>query len=338
MIDWLTAEIPMSHFPVESGRLVKVGPDGQIEWEARSKVPVEGSYGSNIRIKSLDRDEQGRSMTLEIDGNPSKFLQGHNIFGSDDLVSLAEHTYLKLAQTLEIPINGSDLAQIRAGHFVIRRVDINYMFELETRGDVLAWLRAAEYSSKSRHGRPSIKGGTLYWGKNSRRWAIKAYCKAEEIEVVRHRLPDCLLETPLTEWAQNKLRVELVLRSKELKERNLHTANKLAAYGITKLFNEYIEKIEMSEQIRLTDKKLHELPNNLRSTYTLWVNGHDLRQLMSPATFYRHRKALLAYSIDIAIQRKKVTQDNVVPMIRVLEAEPAKIPAWAYKLGLIHES
>lgn len=75
------------------------------------------------------------------------------------------------------------------GDYKLVMADINYSFLLPTRGDVLSFIRALEFKAKTRHGRPSSKGGTLYFGQNSEYWAIKFYCKAEEIRTARGKIP-----------------------------------------------------------------------------------------------------------------------------------------------------
>ena len=55
---------------------------------------------------------------------------------------------------------------------------------------------------------------------------------------------------------------------------------------------------------------------------------------MSKTAFYRWRKQLLEYGIDIAILNQD-NRSNVVPLIRYLEAEPAQIPDWAYEKRLV---
>jgi hypothetical protein len=54
---------------------------------------------------------------------------------------------------------------VEQGGYRLSRIDYNLSFELPSRSDVKAWLRAAEFKAKSRHGRPSSKGSTLYFGK-----------------------------------------------------------------------------------------------------------------------------------------------------------------------------
>lgn len=241
MIDWVSAFLPCTHFPLNAGMVCKVDPDGSLEWASPCRKSVEGSHEARITVKSHGSDGEGRATHLYFSGNPSKFLQGHNLFGSDDIRALMTETYHNLCTILDLTPSVPDLKAITAGDYNLTRVDINYSFELSTRADVLAWLRAAELKSKTRHGRPTSKGGTVYWGKNSKRWSLKAYSKGEEIHAPKHRLPDTLMETPLPDWADNKLRIELTLRSKELEELNLKAASTWDDRLPSTLFNGYIE-------------------------------------------------------------------------------------------------
>ena len=339
MIDWISGFLPCTHIPINSGHVVSVNPDGSIDWATPRRTVVEGSYSQKITVRSGDSDGNGHSTLLYFSGNPSKFLQGHNIFGSDNLRELVSEAYHNICTLLELKPTAGDLRLIRAGQYKITRVDINYSFELPTRADVRSWIRAAELKSKTRHGRPLSKGGTVYWGKHSKRWSLKAYSKGDEIEVPKHRLPDRLIDKPLAGWADNKLRIELTLRSKELDEINLNTASAWDEKLPGKLFNGYVERLDMTEQIALSTEALLQLPSKLRSTYILWKEGHDLRPPnMAKNTYYRHRKELLEHGIDINLRPESIDRTNVVPLIRVLEANQASIPDWAFSMHLIHSS
>ena len=337
MIDWSTAIIPFLHEPLNGGSVVKVLPSGEVEWETRCRVSVRGSFDKHIAVRSQGGDGTGLATHLVIDGNPAKYLQGHNVFGSDDLLMLVYDTFVSVASILGLPLSQDVLDSVRAGHYDLARVDINYMQQLPTHSDVKSWLRAAEFKSKTRHGRPSSKAGTLYWGKTSRRWSIKAYSKGEELKAGKaHALPDELINTPLLDFAQNKLRIELTLRSKELDKLRLREAHSWQANEPIKIFGDYVKKIEMNEQIALTDKVLNKLPRYLMSTYVLWKDGHNPREILSKNTFYKHRKELLEHCIDINLTCEKTDRTNVIPLVRVLEAVPVEVPAWAFELGLVH--
>jgi II/X family phage/plasmid replication protein len=340
MIDWVTVELPCIHVPIDSGHICKILPGGVIDWQSPCRYSVEGSYSASISVKSVGGDGRGRGTHILLSGNPSKFLQGHNVFGSEDLLSLVYDVFTVVCNSLSIEPAQSDLKAVKEGNYVIKNIDICRSFELPTRGDGLAWLRAMEYKSKTRHGRPSTKGGTLYFGLGTSRWKVKAYSKGEELESRKkgHQLPPELVNTPIKAHADNLLRIEITLLSKELREIGIDKAVDLNVTRIDELYGQYIGRIEMNEQIRLSSQAQMNLPTKLQSTYLHWNNGEDLRALLPKPTFYRHRKGLLEYGIDIALRKEVADRSNVIPLIRVLEAVPVGIPEWAFDRGLVHSS
>ncbi len=343
MVDWLTLEVPFSHHPIDSGRIEKIGATGELEWTTNCGQSVEGSFDSSLYVRSIGSDSERCLETgaviqkcshLRIDGNPSKFLQGHNIFGSDSVIDLARSVLTAVCGALNLPYNFDMLK--RVGQSKVTRIDITSSFALRDRPDVLAWLRAAELKARTRSGRPQSKGSTVYFQKNSRRWSLKFYSKGQELEAgKKHQLSNqipCDLQNHLKQFANNLLRCELTLRSMELKDLNLNTVDKLTPEKLAWCFKEYLGRVEMNKQVLLPDDKAMELPRCVVSTYELWKQCADLRQLLPRNTYYRHRKQLLNFDIDIANPPPEdLKSSNVVPLIRVLEAEPVVIPDWAYK-------
>ncbi|MCX5738736.1 MAG: phage/plasmid replication protein, II/X family, partial [Proteobacteria bacterium] len=77
------------HRPISGGALVAFDDaTGDVEWKATRRKSVEGSASSTVHIRSADVDRDGLASSLQFSGNPSKFLQGHNLYGSDDLPGL----------------------------------------------------------------------------------------------------------------------------------------------------------------------------------------------------------------------------------------------------------
>lgn len=342
MIDWITCKIRFPHPFLASGEVISLTADGEEEWRSPKRLPVEGSHSSLITVRSLGSAGEGLAEFLSISGNPSKFLQGHNLFGSDDLLALVHDTMVQIDRRLNLGIDPVTFQRIKAGDYQVNMVDINYSFTLASQADVMAWLHAAEFKSRSRFGRPIAHPGTIYWNKHSRKWAVKAYSKYNELVHggKAHKLPDSLgvHAHDLIEWSSNILRIELRLLSKELKSLKLNQAADLAP-RVQQLFTEYQGRIVMSGQRHLTAEKLHEFPAKLRATYQLWSQGHFMLELLPKATFYRHRKLLLEYGVDISITCDTENQSsNVVPFVRVLEAKPAQVPTWAFDNNLIHRS
>jgi II/X family phage/plasmid replication protein len=293
---------------------------------------VRGSHDEHLTLRTVQR---GR---VEFDGNPSKFLQGHNLCGSDDLPGLVAAALVKAFGLLGLDVPPDDLAQWLAGDFELSRVDVTSMFELQNRADVRAWIRAAsELGQMKWRGRGQMSGSTLYFGKVAKgkrgsTWSLKIYCKADELDAVgrSHKLhPQLPLRDELTAWVQNKLRAEVMLRGQELKrycgggllrasEWNLETA--------TVIFRHYFGKLQLGTNIMLATQTEDTLKPAVRLAYTAWKDGHDLRALLPTATFYRYRKQVLEMTggdIDLLVTKAK---SNVVPLVRVLELQAASTP------------
>jgi len=328
LIDWVTASIPCFHTgKINDGQVVSITPEGEVAWQTEKRKSVAGSHDARISVRA-------RTAThIELEGNPAKWLQGHNLFGSDDLLGLVQATMERLVPMLRLTPMDEDIEAWQTGTYRLTRVDCTGMWELPRRGDVRAWLRAAELQSKSRHGRPVTTGGTLYFGKNSRRWSLKFYAKGDELEAKEkgHRLPETIPHRDkLIKWADNKLRGEVTLRGMQLEKLGrLDVASHWHAELPMKLLFEHIETLQMAEQFTLTPALLEGLPGRLIAVYKLWYEGEDLRTMYSRATFYRYRAELLKHGIDINV-RQPPKAENVIPLVRVLRPEAiAQVPAWA---------
>lgn len=333
MIDWITAIIPCCHDEkIYGGSVASVDLDGVIEWRVEKKKQIRGSYESSLSIKSLDTTQ------ILLDGNPAKWLQGHNAFGSDNLIQLVEAVMHRLIPLLDLTPSPYDYECWNKGLYALKRVDCTAMWELPRRVDIRSWLRAAEMQSKSRHGRPVTKGGTLYFGKNSKRWSVKFYSKGDEIEAKGHKLPyEMDQRDKLIEWVDNKLRGELTLRSLQLKDKQLSVAAQWSESTPIEQLVAYIGTLNMSEQFSITPVNLEGLPARLIAVYKLWKEGEDLRALYPKASFYRYRSEFLKLGIDIAIKQPS-KPENVIPLVRVLRPEAiSQVPDWAIGTSLYFE-
>ena len=223
---------------------------------------------------------------------------------------------------------------IQQGVYSLSRVDMNESWHLNNKNDVMAWIRAFGNTVRLKHrGAGQFSGDTAYIGKNSRRWGVKCYSKGHEITAKGHQLPKELQIPELLEYADKSLRLELVMRQLELKRRGLDMAWFWQETTAKMLLQTMVlDNLELSSAFMIDDKILDTLPLRLRLVYQSWKNGDDLKQIMSKTAFYRWRKQLLAFGIDIAVVNEK---NNIIPLIRYLEAEPVGIPDWAYEKGLV---
>ncbi len=341
MIDWVTAKISCTLNPdiLTSGRTIRTKiVDGieQLEYEICNRLVVEGSHDAKITIRSHTDN------TIEISGNPAKFLQGHNIFGTNDLKHLVSRLFDRLCMIDELGLQPTETEynMVQDGHYRLTRIDVNEHFSFASAQLARSWLRAAGRSANMMfRGAGLFKEGTLYFTPQSRRYVPKIYFKYDEINSKdkSHRLPEKLLQIPeLVEYAEKSLRFEIKILSTQLNEWQLHLGCNWDTDTATMLINDqFISKLQLSENMPLDNDVRDSLPNSLKLVYSAWARGEDLRQMYSKAQFYKRRKQLLEYGIDISILQDKEEQSNVVPMIRYLEAVPMGIPDWAYQKGLV---
>lgn len=330
MIDWISATVPFDwDVPVNGGAVAHYRPDGTLEWEATKTLHLSGSYDARIAVRTV---ELGK---MEFAGNPAKFLQGHNLFGSDDLKGLLIDALVDVCEALELAPTPANLLAWRRGDIVLSRVDVTGMYELPTFSDVGAWLLAAgKTASVKWRGRGHYQDGTLYFGKvakgkRSSPWQMKLYHKGQEVLV--HKLPSDLPGRELLEnWASNKLRIEVTLRTQELKRLGLQTVKMWTADVATRTFEAYLSKLDIGEE-QMVDVEIEEqLRPSLRAAFIAWKSGADMRSVLPRRTFYKYRKEIMEMTgADIGTL---VNKGNVVALRRYLEAKPVAVPEWAGEL------
>jgi II/X family phage/plasmid replication protein len=342
MLDWFRGSVPFLHHPLPAGRVMSIEADGSVEWESVKAIPIRSSHETSIKIKSAGGNGEGMATELLIDGNLSKFLQGHNILGGLDCTTLLAKSFQQIYEQHAVHFAQSGpidltLARIRQGQYKIAMLDINQLFDIGNDPSVEAWLHAAHMRARSRHGRSTRDKGTVYLGQYSRRWAVKFYNKWRELHAQgkTHKLPQHLQGLGLEDFIKGKLRAELRIFSKELEKLGITHGYHITPQKLLDLFNSYLGKIEMTTQATLIDDQLLKMPRTIQASYQLWRQGADLRNLLAHNTFYTHRRKLLAYGIDINMPCMSPEHNNVVPLIRVIEATPVKNPEWAYNLNLI---
>lgn len=333
MIDWITARLPCSHDPEKlfNGFVLSIDKDGNVCWSVDKRMDIEGSYSSKITLRSAGSNQ------IWVSGNPVKFLQGHNLFGTND----PRRLMIKLMEKL-ISIKGLGLypnvfewEMIYDGDYEMTRIDINETWHLRDRKEVLTFIRAlGENAYMAYRGRGQFSGDTIYFGKNSRHFGLKCYSKGSEINVKGHSLPKELAIPEMIEYAEKALRIEAFIRQMHLRRLRLEKPMNWDMDTAEVLLLQYIKLLQLSDVCMLKDEILDTLPPRLRMTYQSWLNGDDLKAILPSKTFYRYRNQLREYGIDISTASPK-EKTNVIPLVRILEAKPVGIPDWAYEKGLV---
>jgi phage/plasmid replication protein, gene II/X family len=302
MLDWYQGKVGYSGRGLRLNRLLEVTPDGVIRFDFERPAKVKGSFESSIQLRRDSASPDMVSATekynlllnqtcLYVSGNPSKFLQGHNVFGPKvgSLGPVLTATIRELPP--EVRPDDADSPLAPAVHR--NRVDISTSVHLGRHSTVHEWLQTVARSSSSRHkGTSMVSGNTVYWGKHSSRWSMKAYCKFCELDV--HPPADLQLKDRLKGYCEGHLRIELTLRTPEIKDRGTLDET---------LIWEYFRRINIgSLELQMEKVESAKLSRSVRLTLSEWLAGKEIKYSLPRRTFYDHRKRILdATSLDISL-------------------------------------
>jgi phage/plasmid replication protein, gene II/X family len=341
MIDWLTGIVGYSGELLKLNKICELTPVGEIIWTSERKLQVRGSFDASVQLgRAAPTDSMlmaARKYDLEcmtpcliLSGNPSKFLQGHNVFGPS--VAAMAPVVQAVIRGLPGEIRPADADSELWPALHRSRVDITTSVDMGSHKLVHEWLRTAETSSRSkhRHGRALVSGDTVYWGKTSRRWTLKAYCKFCELR--EHGPGDLALRKLLMDYCEGQLRLELTLRGMELKDRGTLDES---------LIWDFFERIEVGvlkadlggEQVKT------ELSYGAQFTLSRWIGGEDVRHSMPLRTFWYHRRRILdVVGVDISLKYEKKQAEAVVFDLDYLRQHeikllPAQLQGLLFKPG-----
>lgn len=357
MIDWLTFKAPLTHDqglrgPFFAGCVLSTvpSPDGvggeSVEWQIQKRKTVPGSFSCAIQVRS-EATELGKP-GIWVSGNPAKWFQGHNVFGSSDIKGLVLEMLERVCASVGVVPTGDDRKAWADGEIDMYRVDVTESFDLGTLPRVRSFLQAMDSSAQYKHrGRGIFKGDSLTFGKGSRRYSLTFYAKGPELDVKGHGLPGSqpggLYVFPqfarVGEYAQGLLRAEFRLLRMQLKKEHLHYLRYWGDNQPELLHRQYLAGLEIAGATMIEPETLVGLPGRLQGVYQLWKDGHDVRRMYPKNTFYRYRRELLAHDVDILVKQERQGPDvsNVVPINAVIHAYPATIPDWVRGTSLYFE-
>jgi hypothetical protein len=300
MIDWFTGYVGYDASAIALGRFLEFDRHGEVVRHRSRWETAQGSFESGVQVTTAQPTDgmieaastQGflcSPQVLKISGNPAKYLQGHNVTGPS--VSQLGPVVQGLVRAFPDEFRPPDAHSLVLPAVHRSRVDVNTLVDMGTHQAVHDWLLLAETKTKSKHGRATSSEGTVYWGKHSTRWAMKAYCK--HCELKKHPPADSVLHQELLEWTRSFLRIELVLRRPELKNRGSLDES---------IIWEFFAKLEINTmRVNTYTEAKSVLPTGMKLALAAWYQGTDLKCFLPERTFYRHRKEILAVTgIDVA--------------------------------------
>lgn len=329
MLDWFSGYVGYDASQLELGVFFEVDKHGELVRKVPRWETARGSFEAGIQVTRGSATgamlgaaaEAGfvcSQEVLRVSGNPSKFLQGHNVAGPS--VAMLGPVLRAMVREFKDGMRppDADARQLPSVHR--SRVDVTTSVDLGTHEAVHDWLQLAAVTTRSRHGRAMDSHGTVYWGKTSRRWTLKAYCK--HCELRKHLpldLPENLLSA-LMEWTRPLLRIELCLRRPELEHRGTLSES---------LIWDFFSRVEFA-----TMATTREPQTNLRPQAKLalraWYNGSDLTVDLPRRTLYRYRRQILDETgVDIllpAVKQDDGAQRTLLGLEELRKREAKNLP------------
>lgn len=322
MIDWisLSAHTPAPVYTERRCTTVRLerSSDGEIlkEYRIGQHVPIFDDLASSSRSFYVFTPDLH---TFRMSGNPSKFLQGHNLFGSDDLIGLYLESGLVIRTQVGLFPSPETHDSCMYSPPALSRIDLTRSYRFSTHAEARDYIRFVAGTARTRHGAADLFGSeTAYFGKRSRRWSFKIYDKFAEYRKNSKRAD---YDSELASWSEGVVRFELCLRGQELLEVN----NRLLLRQLNNynsIWQDYYNRIEFNENVFLKKDIVMNnsdlaLTNLQKGYYVRWECGEDLRSALSKPTFYRVRKGIFnALGVDISLPPEPKGQPDDKPALK----------------------
>lgn len=317
---------------VNSGHVFSVDQDGQIEWEINKKVTHKGSFDTKIIIASDGN-------RVSISGNLGRFDRKDNVFnyGVRDCMKLADRLLAKFdlppfADATPMPLirkggsrdyfkRDTDAGFAAVGS-VVTRVDLTQNYLTGSPGNASQFIRKMQGYKSGKFDPGSYGSSGVDWGKGSKYTYQKLYDKATDY--IRHYgSQHGNHQEALYAFIKDHgmVRHEIELKSRYLRQNNLWRPSQWVEGMEDKIYALFTDPLRQAAAV---DEYL-EIPGRAGELAVAWRDGADLKKRLSQATYYRYRKELLGYGIDIAIP---ANISRLKTHIEIIELSPVGVPSW----------
>jgi len=322
------------------------------------------SSNDSLAFKVFDYDlKDGRQFFIEIKASPAKLMQGHNVFGTDDLGVCALSLIDVLGSKYPELIGLLDMAT-----WSVSEVDVTYHSFADTQTNAVKFINALGNVSNGQTKARTGFDGTVYFGKkNSRLKKIKVYAKKKEVdhridEMVRRGDPKDLLkhyDDALLNYSNAMIRWEVTFKSRWfernkidnklenfIKEFNPKDAWLKAIKPIfdalegkeMKIINDDKVKMKLRKSLQKTTKSgniSYTLADSVYRTYrTIKAEGFVEAKLIMPVrTFQLHINHILSAVGYSKAQLQSMTgqglMGEVIPFARFISVDfTSQFPEW----------
>ncbi|VVE75957.1 hypothetical protein PCA31118_05105 [Pandoraea captiosa] len=339
MIDLADITFPFRHKPFGNERI-------KVAENSASAQPVSKRYsttvslhpnGAPIKVTSL---ENGAAINIRT--TPLTPLQGHNVFGSNDVNMLCSALICAVLDAMKLKHTEQQRIAWRAGNFTLDALDITQRFVLP---DGIAQKQIFEHIrlNSTWEFRPAVisQGVGVRVEAPRRNAAVLFYDKAQKLTDQRTRslkyLRAVVGEDAAEIWqdlnviAKRSVRVELKLEKKYLSQHKLSRGSAWTVEKVREVFWEEMAHLCLESYVPLSQlrDKIDGVSKHLRYMLELWARGADLRTMCPVSTFDRHRRAIRASTgIDILLDRPMI---DPLPLAEIFSVDNMRpdFPKWA---------
>lgn len=234
-----------------------------------------------------------------------KFLQGHNVFGSNQLEPLCLGLIENLYDFLGIRFTLNERGAILDKRIRLTRADLTVSFVLPSHLMVPEIIEAIKDQLRAQGLKWSAYGQddfeTVYVQQHSARTTYKFYDKYAELQI--NKIPLCVPGREyIIENARNLLRFELTLRGKELARLGLQYANNWTPKLVRQTLMDRLDRLDLQGELRerIPVRRIEGLNKTCQQFYELYEQGCNLRRIRHYAPLRRSRAEILrCHGVDI---------------------------------------
>lgn len=324
-----------------NGYVARIAADGSFERLSPQGAVLEGTFDTRI----LAISHAGRAA---LRGNPGRWGRPDNVFGFDfdetfrranaigRAAGLRDFTHgERRLNSAATPLEAAKHGLWRWTGATVTALDLTANFATGSRSNGAAFLSWLEGQRVERVKGTTVNKGSVRFGAG-RGLQVECYDKADEL--IAHAKGDeakkAIRKSELYQWLCDEgiVRLEVRLKRDHLRAAEMGYAGAITMDKVTQLFGDKTRFLtRVSSDVDAFNFEGMTTPSGrpdfrLAGIARQFMAGEDVKARMrSTATFYRTRRRLLPYGIDIAA---RPTVLKFAPKVREIELRQVEAPSW----------
>lgn len=308
LIDTVAVLIELNHKPLR--KIAEASP--HVRKKGQYQLAVSSPMSPKICARVFSRDDRSQ---LLIEASIPKFLTGQNIVGVEELFEPCKQMIFSILAQMGVEPTAVERRKLEHGKFQMTRVDYATHCDCaapKRAAAVMAAIRSLVYAKAK--DASSYGNETVYVNQHSSRQTLRIYRKDLEIQKRGRGLPPCVYGREfLQKKVQNAVRMELVLRSPELKRLGLNDPLAWSVEGARQRMKKWIDRFANASGVMPSSDYMGLLTNTQQLKLQAWLQGDSTAFTGSPTTLANTRNIILEKTgidvrgePDVELQRRAI--------------------------------